>query len=424
MASLVTRKSGLRFVQFVNAAGERRTVTLGKTAPREADRVRDKIEQLATARRHGLEPSSDVQQWLAKIGDDLHAKLVSVGLAEPREKPKSVTLGELAETYMASRSDWKPRTKINFEQGMRWLSKHFGPSADIKSITEAEAEAFRRWLEPRLSVATVNRVVKRCKQLFSHAVRSRLLDRSPFAYVRGGVVGGTSHDRRHFVTREEIAAVLEACPDHEWRLLVALSRFGGLRIPSEAIELKWSDINWERNRIVVPVPKLEHLPGHETRVVPIFSELRSYLETAFAEAPEGAVYVISQHRGDNLRTQLARIIHKAGLKQWPKVWHAMRASRQTELTASFPLHVVCAWIGNSPSVAQEHYLTVTEQDFTKAVTVDETTASDWHQKRHQLGAELARNDSQHKQATPPFSEENEGLRVGADCPMPPQGLEP
>ena len=37
-------------------------------------------------------------------------------------------------------------------------------------------------------------------------------------------------------------AILEACPDQEWRTLFALVRYGGLRCPSEVLKLKWSDI--------------------------------------------------------------------------------------------------------------------------------------------------------------------------------------
>jgi hypothetical protein len=173
MASLITRKSGLRFVQFVNNVGTRKTITLDTSAPREAGRIRDNIEELATARRNGIEPSPEAANWLVKIGDDLHAKLVAVGLADPRQKPHAVTLKELADTYMASRDDWKPRTRINFAQAVRWITMHFAPDRDIASTTEADAEEFRRWLEPQLSTGTVNRVVKRCKQLFSHTVRKR-----------------------------------------------------------------------------------------------------------------------------------------------------------------------------------------------------------------------------------------------------------
>jgi hypothetical protein len=48
------------------------------------------------------------------------------------------------------------------------------------------------------------------------------------------------------------------------------------------------------------------------------------------------------------------------------VFHSMLASRQTELQREFPLHAVCSWLGNSPRVAQQCYLFVTEDDFARA----------------------------------------------------------
>ena len=406
MASLVTRKSGLRFVQFVNAAGERRTVTLGKIAPREADRIRDKIEQLATARRNGLEPSSDVQHWLAKVGDDLHSKLVAVGLADPREKPKAVTLGDFLSAYLALRADVKGSTATVYGHTRRCLVGFFGADKALSDITPGDATAWRLWLvtEQKLSDNTVRRRCGFAKQFFRHAVKQRLITENPFAELTAAVHGNVS--RFHFLTTDDARKVLEACPDVQWRLLFALSRFGGLRIPSEALALKWSDINWERNRMIVPVPKLAHLgERHATRVVPMFPELRPYLEQAFEQAEPGAEFVITRYRDgtQNLRTQLGKIIRRSGLKPWPKLWHNLRASRQTELAARFPLHVVCSWIGNSPEIAREHYLSVTEADFTQAVTVTvDATCSALHGAQ-QSGAEMARNAPQPKQATPQFS---------------------
>ena len=63
---------------------------------------------------------------------------------------------------------------------------------------------------------------------------------------------------------------------------------------------------------------------------------------------------------------MQKIIRRAGLKPWPKLFHNLRASRQTELAQRFPEHVVCEWIGNSQVVAREHYLRVTDADFGKA----------------------------------------------------------
>jgi integrase len=57
------------------------------------------------------------------------------------------------------------------------------------------------------------------------------------------------------VTREEAQKVLDACPNAEWRLIFALTHFGGLRIPSELMQLRWGDIDWERGRMTVRSPK-------------------------------------------------------------------------------------------------------------------------------------------------------------------------
>jgi hypothetical protein len=98
-------------------------------------------------------------------------------------------------------------------------------------------------------------------------------------------------------------------------------------------------------------------------------ELRPYLLEVFEAAEPGTEHVITRYRDSacNLRTHFGRIIRKAGLEVWPKPWHNLRATRQTELAERYPIHVVCQWIGNSRAVAQEHYLQVTDAHFAHAV---------------------------------------------------------
>jgi hypothetical protein len=48
----------------------------------------------------------------------------------------------------------------------------------------------------------------------------------------------------------------------------------------------------------------------------------------------------------NLRSEMTRLLRRAGVSGWPRLFHSMRASRQTELQREFPLHVVCSWLGN------------------------------------------------------------------------------
>jgi hypothetical protein len=103
-------------------------------------------------------------------------------------------------------------------------------------------------------------------------------------------------------------------------------------------------------------------------MVPIFPELKPYLEAAFDVAPEGATNIIQKYRTDssNWRTGFGRIIDRAGLDRWPKPFQNLRSTRHTELEDEFPGHVVTAWMGNTTKVARKHYLQVHDGHFAKA----------------------------------------------------------
>lgn len=212
------------------------------------------------------------------------------------------------------------------------------------------------------------------------------------------------------VPRETIEQVLGHC-DETWKLIVALSRYGGMRCPSEVLSLRWADIDWERGRMAVREPKVEHHKGRGLRSCPIFPELRPYLEKAREAAPEDAEYVIGHAeyrraanspvgwRNANLRTQFARILERAKVKPWPRLFQSMRASRQTELESQFPLHVVCSWLGNSPRIAQRNYLLVTDEHFSTALEAD-TAPKKAAQKAAQLGSKTAQKAAQQAHARP------------------------
>src|SRR5690606_29543204 len=43
--------------------------------------------------------------------------------------------------------------------------------------------------------------------------------------------------------------------------------------------------------------------------------------------------------------------HEPCMMGWPRVFQNLRSSRQTELAERYPMHVVCAWMGNTQAVA-------------------------------------------------------------------------
>ncbi|MCA9261315.1 MAG: site-specific integrase, partial [Planctomycetales bacterium] len=271
--------------------------------------------------------------------------------------------------YISRRTDVKEATRTIYGMTRRCLVGFFGANKQMGDVTAGDADDFRRYLADKESLSE-NTIRRRCgiaKQFFNAALRKKLIAENPFAEMKRLSVG--SNDARVcYISRETAAKVLDACPDAEWRLIFALSRYGGLRCPSEHMALRLSDVEWEHNRIRVSSPKTAHHDGKDHRMVPIFPELRPYLDAVWHNADDGDGYLITRHRGTNvnLRTQFGRILSKAGVEAWPKLFHNLRATRETELAAVHPLHVVCEWIGNSSLIAQEHYLRVTDADFDRA----------------------------------------------------------
>jgi len=382
MASISNDLNGRRRILFINAAKERKSIRLGKVSLRQAEAVKVKVEDLAGSAITGHAPSDETSRWLMTLDQGLYDKLAAVDLVKKREAP---TLGAFCQSYIDGRKDIKPGTRINLERIKRYLVEFFGEKRALRTITAGDAEDFRQDLLGKDKADnTVRRSIGRARQFFNSAKRRGLIQTNPFDGMAAAV--RPNAERFYFVCRQEAAKVIEACPDTQWRLLFALCRFGGLRCPSEVLALTWGNVNWEHNRIRVPSPKTEHHEGGGSRMIPLFSELRPHLLAAFDEAGEGEEYVITRYRdaNANLRTQLHRIIKRAGLEPWPKTFQNLRSTRETELAEDFPMHVVCKWIGNSEPVAAAHYLQLTDEHFERAIGEGPKAAQNAAQKAREV----------------------------------------
>jgi len=316
MASIARDKGGRKRVLFVGEDGTRKTIRLGRASMKQAETFKIKLEGLITGRFSGID--QETARWVAGLPNDMHGKLAALGLIEPRAAILSATLGEFLKPYIKGRADIKPGTVLVLKQAQGSLLDYFGPAK--------------------------------------------------------------GNDKRlHFLSREDAQKVLDACPDAEWRLIFSLARHGGLHTPSETLLLRWSDVDWKHNRMTVTSPKTEHHEGKQSRDVPLFPELRQPLMEVFEQAKPGSEHVITRYRQTNcnLRTQLHRIIRRAGLKPWPRTFQNLCASRETELTESFPLHVVTSWIGNSQIIAARHYLQVTDEHLKRAAQNAAQSGAEW-----------------------------------------------
>lgn len=421
MASISNDPNGRRRILFVAPDEIRKSIRLGKCDRKSAEAIARHVEALLAAKIGGQPITRDTAAWVANIGPSLRDKLAAVGLVEAR---KRAALGEFLDGFIANRKPTAaPNTITNLEQAKRRLVEHFSADQDLAAITPADAEAWAAALAGKYAPATAGRTIKRARQFFKAALRNKLVAENVFIDVKASAQ--TNKDRQFHVDREVIFRVIDAAPDAEWRLLIALSRFGGLRCPSEHLSLRWQDVDWERNRFRVDSTKTGE------RWIPIFPELRPYLEECFGRAEEGAVHVITRYRDSNinLRTTFTKIIRRASEKPWPKLFHNLRASRETELAAEYPIHVVCAWIGNSAAVAAKHYLTIRDEDFERATAqsgaISGTPAA--HFPAQRVAAGNGKDKDETTQATndmnlmPHVACRGDYLPL---CPVPLVGLEP
>jgi integrase len=361
VASITREPNGRRLIRFLGADGKRKTIRLGKVSQRVAEEIRLKVEQLNVGIISRCPVDNETARWVNELGDDLAAKLAAVGLIRAR---RTLGLKEFIDSYIDQRTDVKPNTVRNLKAAQARLIEFFGANKHLRDITPGDADSWLLWLKERYADATTGRTLKRAKQFFRVAVRRKLVPENAFGEVKAP--GQVNESRKVFISLGDARKVLDACPDAEWRLIFSLSRFGGLRCPSEHLALELTDVDWERDRIRIRSSKTGD------RSIPIFSELRPHLLEVFEAAQPGTVHVINRYRATNanLRTQFMRIIRRAGLTPWTKPFHNLRATRETELAEHFPLHVVCAWIGNTERIAAKHYLQVPDDYFQRAAKSD------------------------------------------------------
>lgn len=368
MASLSVAKTGLcRILYATRDCKTRHTLYLGRLPRAAAESVERWVKRLEANNLAGLDHGPEECRWLAKVDADLHEKLSRNGLVAPRPKREATELDAFLTEYIESRTDLKSGTITHLEHAKNDLVAYFGADKDLADITAGDADEFRRWLAPKLGPNSVRRKMGRCKQFFRAAARKKLISESPFADMRDTTVQ-PNQERDYFLTRADADKIIDACPSAEWRLAFCLSRYGGLRTPSEHKQLKWEDILWAENRIRIRSVKTEHHPNGSMRYIPIFPELVEPLEDCRELAADGEVYVLPRLRnlGLNLRTQFRRIVERAGLEPWPKIFGNLRASRATELEAEHPSHCVRQWLGHSDLVARRFYLRATDDDFARA----------------------------------------------------------
>ena len=362
-------KKGRPFLCFHDLAGVQRKIRLTGLNKRDAQSFASRFKELVSSVKAGVAPSPFILDWVGKLASGFQASFQKYGLISARPVAQ-LTLNQAREMYLEFKSNRKASTKRNIITASERIFKILGPETLVSSLTKGACEKAVAVLQGKKGAqASVSQTIQKTKSILQHLVDLEIIPKSPMAQIKRGSDAGDP-SKYFFVTREMAAQILKACPDVEWRLIIGLARYGGIRVPSELVPMTWADVRFDEHRFYVRSSKTEHHIGKEGRWVPIFPELRPLFLEAYelSKRKDGPVQGrFLDPEDDNPRTQLCRIIRKAGIKPWKKPFNNLRSTRDTELRrAGTPDYKVDAWMGHTLKVAKKHYLQIIEEDYVLA----------------------------------------------------------
>lgn len=422
MASL-SKTNGAWRILFYDRDKTRRTIFLGRIfEDDEVPAIFSRVKSLINAQILGQPIENKDATWLAGNGRVLRPKLEAAGLVPKYIQPKQQSVEAFLESYVKRYGGTKKKATIqNWQKAIKNLVDYLPKGIQVSEVTVGHVKEFIEKLRPLYAKSTLHRRVTTASQFFNDAVDWEMIQKNPFAKNNPKRPKGESPNE--YVDESVIYKMFEFA-NPTWKAILALSRFGGLRCPSETLSIKWQDIDFETSMMSIPQPKLEHIDGRAVRTCPLFPDLADVLSDLFnvtteqlGKPPSLDSYVIDKPayraaaarggwKNANLATQCHKLRKKAGIPKWNRLFHSLRSSLQTDLEKQHSLHVVCAWLGNTEKVARESYLLVTDADYERALTRKPSALNRAHlpPPAHENDTANACNETQSKTGSPRKSE--------------------
>lgn len=195
-----------------------------------------------------------------------------------------------------------------------WL----GPDRANRPLESVTVQDARRWRESLQDAGRTGKTVlsytKDIGAVYRAAIREGLVAFNPVSALEV-VNTDDSHERKPF-THEEVVALMDAAPCEEWRGLILVAAFTGLRL-GDAARLSWSAVDLETKRISL-IPSKTKRKKREVRI-PIQPDLLAFFEgvTITSEDPAAPVFPtlskLPVNSGSGLSTTFTKIMDKAGV---------------------------------------------------------------------------------------------------------------
>jgi integrase len=360
--------------RFRDQAGKIRTVSTKLTTRREAERVADHLEEVASGKRS----AQHIRTVFASLYEEFY-----------RDKLATATFRQFAQTWLeAGKPEWSEASYDSYRKTVELFAEYLGPRAerDITDVSRADVVGFRNQLAKTRRVDTVNVRLKILRMVFKAAKRDGFIPENPAEFVE--ILKDRDRDKsgRRALTVSEIRAVL-AVADPEWQSLVKFALYSGQRL-GDLARLSFANIDLEQNvlrlvtgktgnRLAIPIPAplrehIEALSWPDEIKAPVHPRaFRVVSETGrVVTLSNQFVELLAQTGLRETQTRQSRNIGREAKRERPRVsFHSLRHSAVSLLkSAGIPHATVQQLIGHESEAVSQHYTTVDEEALRKAAS--------------------------------------------------------
>lgn len=257
------------------------------------------------------------------------------------------TLSVWSEKYLENVQH--PNTRRRYACSRANLISFFGENAELRHISSARIEAFKRARHLQgIKTATLNRDLRFLAQILKQAERARYIARSPFDL--GKFFQNEVKDRRkpHILAWEEQERLLSVASPRI-RILTIVGVETGMRC-GEILSLCWRDINFLNDTLQVVKSK----SASGIRIVPISAICKSeLLRWRNLIGPEHSEWVFpsftnKRHKLQGGRKAWASTLKKAGLPFFP-IYYLRHAFASRMNAAGVSALTIAQMLGHSSS---------------------------------------------------------------------------
>lgn len=319
---------------YTDAGGTRRFVNLGNADIITKKQARDKLTELIRSNR--------------------------------RPATASVTVADWCEAFI-ERLDMATATVLQYERAREAMIGAWGETKELRAVTVSDVAALIAHIRKRkVSDYTIRNLCVSAKAMFEQATREPTREEphirfNPFDDAK--VPNPKQASTFVYVSAEQTARVLDACPDANWKALVALTRLCALRL-EEALSVEVSHIHWNLHAVAVQTRDDREGKGEGTkqryRMVPLSPVAYRLVLARFEQLDTDETLLIDRTpltKGTRQKPQdhMRRILEAAGVVGVNKPFHDLRKSQAQDWSVLYGCEHSAKWCGHSIDVALRHY---------------------------------------------------------------------